>query len=138
MPTFPLCRHIRTNGLQCHAPALTDGVHCFFHSRLYRRHSGFYHNPAALPSGQQIQLAPLEDAESIQLAISVVVNALASGTLDTRRATAILYGLSLAAANARRVHVPYSDAIRAFEHTPDGLDLVTPNLPQPNPQNNPR
>jgi hypothetical protein len=129
---YPLCRHIRTNGRQCEAPALTTGVHCFFHARLYQRHSGVRENPAALAPGQQVQLAPLEDAESVQISISTVVNALASGTLDTRRATAILYGLSLAAANVRRVNVSYFDVIRNFEHTPEGFDLVT--RPQPDPQ----
>ena len=121
---YPLCRHIRTNGLQCQSPALTGAVHCFYHARLYQRHTGFRHNPAALPPGQHIQLAPLEDGESVQLSISLVVNALAAGVLDTRRATAILYGLSLAAANVRHLNTAPMRAVRDFERTPEGLDLT--------------
>jgi hypothetical protein len=29
-----LCRHIKSNGIQCHAVALSNSVFCYFHSRL--------------------------------------------------------------------------------------------------------
>ena len=130
---YPLCRHIKTTGLQCQSPALTGGPHCFFHARLYARHSGFRHTPETrgyLIPGQHIELAPLEDCESIQLSLSVVINALATGQLDVKRATALLYGLSIASVNARRLtRGPYAPAlVRSAERTPDGIDLAQPGL----------
>lgn len=128
---YHLCRHIKTNGTQCQSPALTRQPLCFFHDRLYRRHSGFRHTPATrgyLIPGQHIELAPLEDRESVQVALSCVINALATGQLETRRATALLYGLQLAsmnAANLRNAGLP-SQTVHSVESTPEGIDLAQP------------
>jgi hypothetical protein len=128
---LPLCRHIRTNGLRCKSPALTDAIYCFFHARLHERHSNYRHTAASrgyLIPGQHIQLTTLEDRESIQVALSVVINALATGNLDSRRATALLYGLQLASSNAAQLDLtPYAfEVVRTAESTPDGLDLAEP------------
>jgi hypothetical protein len=128
---YPLCRHIRTNGLRCKSPALTDATYCYFHTRLNDRHSGYRQTAASrgyLVPGQHIELTTLEDRESIQVALSVVINALATGKLDSRRATALLYGLQLASSNAAGLNLtPYApDVVRTAESTPDGLDLAEP------------
>ena len=127
----PLCRHIKTNGLRCKSPALTDAPYCYFHARLNERHSSYRHTAASrgyLIPGQHIQLTTLEDRESIQVALSLVINALATGQLDTRRATALLYGLQLASSNAAHLNLtPYApEVVRTAESTPDGLDLAEP------------
>jgi hypothetical protein len=126
-----LCRQIKTNGLRCKAPAMTETPYCYFHCRLNERHSGFRHTAASrgyLVPGQHIQLSALEDRESIQVALSLVINALATGALDTRRATTLLYGLQLASSNAAHLNLaPYApDVVRTAESTPDGLDLAEP------------
>jgi hypothetical protein len=128
---YLICRHIRTNGLQCQAPALTGGCHCYFHDRLHQKHSSFRHTPATrgyLLPGRDIQLNPLEDRESIQVALSVVINALATGQLENKRATALLYGLQIASSNSAkldwRAHDP--TLARTAETTPDGVDLAEP------------
>jgi hypothetical protein len=128
---YLLCRHIRTNGSQCKSPALSSGDWCYFHDRLHQRHSGFRYTAATrgyLIPGQHIELAPLEDRESVQVALSLVINALASGKLETRRATALLYGLQLASSNAVSLNLrPYApNVVRAVQSTPDGLDLAEP------------
>jgi hypothetical protein len=95
---YELCRHIKANGIQCKAPSLTGEEWCYFHNRLHQRHSHYRHTAATrgyLLPGQHIQLTALEDRESVQVALSVVINALATGHLDTKRATALLYGLQL-------------------------------------------
>ncbi len=100
----PLCRHLKTSGAHCKSPAMSYSDYCYFHDRLHRRHKSFrYTNQTKnhLYPGRDIQLPPLEDAESVQLAIAVVVNALAVGDLQTGRATALLYGLQVAYANAK-------------------------------------
>src|SRR6266853_2071360 len=126
-----LCRQIKTNGTRCKAPSLTDGLWCYFHHRLHQRHTAFRPTAATrgyLSPGQHIALIPLEDRESVQLALSVVINALATGQLDIKRATALLYGLQLASNNARGLHTePYAaDTVRAIEPSPEGLDLAQP------------
>jgi len=126
-----LCRHIKTNGTRCKAPSLTDGTWCYFHHRLHQRHAAFRPTQATrgyLIPGQHIELTALEDRESVQVALSVVINALATGHLETKRATALLYGLQLASMNTARLQLkPYApDVVRTLESTPDGLDLAEP------------
>jgi hypothetical protein len=128
---YELCRHIKANGIQCKAPSLTGEEWCYFHNRLHQRHSSYRHTAATrgyLLPGQHIQLTALEDRESVQVALSVVINALATGHLDTKRATALLYGLQLAATNSARIRVePYApNVVRSLHSTPDGLDLAEP------------
>src|ERR1039457_3005972 len=101
-----LCRHIKTNGLQCRAVALSASVFCYFHSRLHSSHNPYrdevYLHPTRIANGICIQLPPLEDNDAIQIAISSVVNALATGIITEKRAYALYQGLYLASANARR------------------------------------
>jgi hypothetical protein len=128
---YPLCRHIKTNGLQCQAPSLSESQWCYFHSRLHQRHTSYRPTEATrgyLIPGQHVELTALEDRESVQVALSVVINALATGQLDTKRATALLYGLQLASHNAIGLHTkPYApDIVRTALPTPDGLDLAEP------------
>jgi hypothetical protein len=129
----PICRHIKTNGLQCHAPSLTQAPYCYFHTRLHQRHTAFRPTPATrgyLIPGQHIELDALEDRESVQIALSVVINALATGQLETRRATALLYGLQLASMNSASLelkpHAP--DVVRTVDSSPEGLDLAEPGI----------
>ena len=129
--TYRLCRHIKTNGLQCHSPALDDGQWCYFHHRLHGRHEKYRTTEAIrgyLIPGQHIELAALEDRESVQVALSVVINALASGNLDIKRATALLYGLQLASNNVRGLRTePFAaNIVRTIEPSPEGLDLAQP------------
>jgi hypothetical protein len=82
----------------------------------------------SLLRAQHIQLTALEDRESVQVALSVVINALASGQMEARRATALLYGLQLASSNAASLNTkPFAaDVVRSVESTPEGLDLAQP------------
>ena len=124
-----LCRHIRTNGTRCKSPSLTAEKWCYFHHRLHDRHKTYRHTEATrgyLVPGQHIELTALEDRESVQVALSVVINALATGKLDIKRATALLYGLQLASNNARGLYTePYAArVVRSIEPSPEGLDLA--------------
>jgi len=138
-----LCRHIKTNGRRCKSPSLGQTAFCYFHSRLHRRHRNLVENhrnlsesapnPAQtnLQSTQitpeiELDLPPLEDAESIQIAISLVVAALARNRIDSRRAATILYALQLASTNARSINTePYGPSVvRTVVHKKSGLDLA--------------
>jgi hypothetical protein len=128
---YELCRHVKTNSLQCKDAALAGGIWCYFHHCLHQRHSAFRPTQATrgyLVPGQHVELSALEDRESVQVAHSVVINALAIGQLDIKRATALLYGLQLASNNARGLSTePFAaNVVRAIELSPDGLDLAQP------------
>ncbi|HEX9198882.1 MAG TPA: hypothetical protein VF865_04945 [Acidobacteriaceae bacterium] len=104
-----LCRHIKTNGLQCRGAALSNSVFCYFHSRLHNSHE-LYRNKvhfqsAQIPHPRFLQLPAVEDRESAQLAISCVINALATGCITPKEANSLFYGLQLAAANARGLRI---------------------------------
>jgi hypothetical protein len=128
-----LCRHIKTNGRQCRAAALTRSSLCYFHTGLHKRHAPYRQTDVSrlylhLVPGQNIELCPLEDRESVQIALSTVINALATGNLDPKRATALLYSLQLASANCARLCLePYvPDAVRNVHTAPE--DSATPDL----------
>ena len=123
---YLLCRHIKTNGTQCEAPSLHGEPWCFFHSRLHQRHERF--RPVEdiaepnLVRTQHVRLDAIEDRDSVQVALSVVLNALASGQMESRRATALLYGLQIASSNLARLtsspHPP--SVVLTAEPTPEG------------------
>ena len=126
-----LCRHIKTNGTRCKSPSLTGALWCYFHQRLHQRHSTFRQTEATrgyLIPGQHVELTTLEDRESVQVALSVVINALATGKLETKRAVALLYGLQLASNNARGLSTePFAaNVVHTVEPSPEGLDLAQP------------
>jgi len=128
---YALCRHIKTNGTQCEAPSLSEGQWCFFHSRLHQRHNRFRPIEAASDSiirAQPVHLSALEDRESVQVALSVVINALASGQMESRQATALLYGLQIASSNLARIasNPSPSKVVLSAEPTADGQYLAEP------------
>lgn len=133
--SYHLCRHIRTNGRRCKAASLQGNIWCFYHQRLHATHQAFRQTEATrgyLIPGQNIELTTLEDRESIQLALSVVINSLATGHLDTKRATALLYGLQVASSNAANLDSqPGREAVRILNASPEGLDIAEPAIHHP-------
>ena len=125
-----LCRHIKTNGLQCRGVAIANSPFCYFHRRLHDRHAVFHSETTRgfLIPGQHIELGPLEDRESVQLSLSCVINALATGQLETKRATALLYGLQLASANAARLNLEPDQRMALRELLPGSPDSEVPGL----------
>jgi len=131
-----ICRHIKTSGIQCRAVALTGSAFCYYHRRLHTAHAPYRHNEVTrgyLLPGQHIQLAPLEDRDSVLLAASQVVNALATGNLDIKRATALFYGLQVAGAYAPQVSIEPAHHLgtRTVHTSGDlseapGVDLASP------------
>jgi hypothetical protein len=144
-----ICRHIKTNGRQCKSPSLGLSAFCYFHSRLHRRHRNLVENSSALlsshpdqaasPSGGpqylpnyaaqnpiELDLPPVEDPESIQVSISLLIAALARNRIDAKRAAVLLYGLQLASTNARSITIEpaASSVTRALIRTKSGLDLA--------------
>jgi hypothetical protein len=129
-----LCRHIKSNGIQCHAVALRDGHFCYFHKRLNEGHSLYRSTMVGkrrlLDRGFIIPIPPLEDRVSVQLALSEVINALACNFIDSKRANALFFGLKLAAANAKGLETITEPKamVRDYTHAPDILESVAVEL----------
>lgn len=71
-----------------------------------------------------LQLTAAEDSASIQLALIEVLQSLAAHQLDPKRAGLLLYGLQVASANAKNVHV-HANSIRSISYTKEGIPLAT-------------
>jgi hypothetical protein len=121
------CRHIRVNGERCSALALTNQIFCYYHVELERRHRRCSRHREAVPAilhpmslqdGSQrdpvfaepsdppfpFDFPPLEDRHAIQVALSMVITALAEGRIDPKRAAMLFYGLQVASANAHKLN----------------------------------
>ena len=71
-----------------------------------------------------LDLPPLEDTASIQLALIDVLQALAANQLEPKRAGLLLYGLQVASANVQKMHIPISDTVRSVTFTENGTPLA--------------
>ncbi len=130
MPTT-FCRHIRLNGERCNSRALANKAFCFYHAELERRHrrcsarrnadpavlhpmslqDGSQRDPVLLePAEPSFDFPPLEDRHAIQVALSLVITALAENRIDPKRAALLFYGLQVASGNARLLNpIPKRD-----------------------------
>ena len=90
------CEHIKTNGLRCGSPALKERKYCFFHQRARELHRMRRARPDA-----KLRIPLLEDANSIQMAIQEVADAIAEDRIDSRRAGLLLFAFQTAACNLK-------------------------------------
>jgi hypothetical protein len=88
-------------------------------------------DPGPVASGQPsvwedapLDLTPIEDEASIQLALIDVVQALAANRIDPKRAGLLLYALQVASANAKHMRLPMSGGVRTVTYTEDGTPLA--------------
>ncbi len=140
-----ICRHIKTNGERCGCPALRDHAFCYFHRNLAQRHSRpapeiptIIHpldptrEPHIAATQPALNLPPLEDRESIALAASMIIGALARNSLDSKRAATLLYGLQVASANARALNFRPSAQYQIIETTltPAGDEIAPDEDPE--------
>ena len=92
MLQYPTCTHIKEDGTYCGSPALVNRRYCYFHLNLRGRR---LRRARALRDqvNYRLDLPPLEDLASAQVALSEVVQALGSGQLDQRTGGKMLYGI---------------------------------------------
>ncbi len=125
------CRHIRINGERCCSPALANKHFCYFHLELELRHRRCSRalksvpavlHPMSLQDGAQrdpilaepalpFDLPPLEDRHSIQVALSLIITALAENRIDPKRAALLFYGLQIASSNAFKLDPDSKNAL---------------------------
>jgi hypothetical protein len=83
--------------------------------------------PVAHPGTSEntpLDLPPLEDTASIQLALMDVLQALAANQLEPKRAGLLLYGLQVASANVQKMHITISGSVRSVTFTENGTPLA--------------
>jgi len=135
------CHHIKVDGVFCQTPALHGRDYCHFHLRALGRRMRMARERARREP-HVLVLPLLEDMNAVQVARMQVLDALASGLLEERRAGLLLYGLqqastdlrSLTAAPTLGVYDASDTAKRAEEYPgfeeefdlPKDLDLATP------------
>ena len=143
------CQHIKSSGARCRAVALTGHLFCFWHARIHRHHNeANRHFPmcycpentvanrktdpeiddaySGLRANYPIsnELPPLEDAESIQIAISLIVRALADARIQHKQAALMLYALQIAANNVRAVRPAIEDSVEHIATTDAGIEIA--------------
>jgi len=127
-----ICRHIRTNGSRCGCIALSGQTFCYYHDRTGKLHRSINPpsdgtetilHPVPIEDQERVRrdpllaayygvkptgplvldLPPLEDRESIQIALSMLVTAMAQNRIDPKRASGIIYALQVASNNAHMI-----------------------------------
>ena len=84
------CHQIHLNGVRCGSPALRGQSHCYYHSVLRQK--------------REVPTIPyLDDALSVQFSLREIIQGVASGKWDTKRAALLLYALQIASSNLKRI-----------------------------------
>jgi hydrogenase/urease accessory protein HupE len=96
---YPLCRHTKTNGLQCKSPALTTSAFCYHHQKTHRTRRSTISSGPGLSTNV---LHPLRHADSLQQALAMVISGLAAGRIHRKQAGLMIYGLQIAISNQRQ------------------------------------
>lgn len=87
---IPRCHQIHLNGVRCGSPALRGQSHCYYHSVVRQK--------------RDVPTIPyLEDALSVQFSLREIMQGVALGKWDTKRAALLLYALQIASSNLKRV-----------------------------------
>ncbi len=81
-PNVPRCHHIKVKGTRCGSPALRNHKLCFFHQRWHEQRIRIRAYP---DEWSALELPVLEDANSIQMAITQVMRLVLSQTIGLRR-----------------------------------------------------
>ena len=132
------CHEIKENGTLCRSAAVNGRHYCYFHLR-HRARRLVMARARARGQRWRLQLPPLADLPSVQVALMQVLDAVANDCIDPRRAGLMLYGLQQAATILRARAEDWEESSR-FESDeeleyanfeaefdlPQDLDLATP------------
>ena len=121
------CRQLRANGVQCRAHRVWKEDYCFFHLH-HRTPNGMAkrsEEPPPPPPENGIEIPLLEDAASIQIALTRVLTSLAAGKITPAEARAYMYGLRLARLNLPKGGLIDGQPVEAYIQYESG-DVVGP------------
>ena len=91
-PNARQCAYIKVDGIQCGSPAWQENRHCHHHHGLKQRFEE-----------KKISIPPLDDANSVQVAVMDVLNGLLRGTVTRPDAYTLLYGIQVAKSNLKGI-----------------------------------
>lgn len=91
------CTHVHVGGGQCGSPRVRGKKLCYMHERLEEAKSA------------KLDLGPMEDPDSIQLAIKRLQGAIIEGKLDQKQVGQLAYTIQLAAWNVTRTSMVRGD-----------------------------
>jgi hypothetical protein len=156
MPTN-YCRHIRPSGRRCQSPALRSRPFCYYHERSNAHLRGVHlaaddsaqptqrvetHWAAAsrdsllpqqyaeAPRPIEINFPALEDAESVQISLSMLLTALGQNRIEPKRAATMLYNLQIAAGNIKRLAEDSATTVTDPVFDTDGTPIAPDEDPQ--------
>jgi hypothetical protein len=143
------CQHIKTSGARCRAVALTAQMFCFWHARIHRQHREANRTfPANYCAANSVEnrtrnaedddiftcirpnypmsneIPPLEDPESIQITLSIILQALADSRIHFKQAALMLYTLQIAAQNVRSIRPAIEDSVEHITTTDLGIEIA--------------
>lgn len=87
----PRCQFVKSTGEACGAPAIKSRRYCHFHCRT----------APTRKSKKEVEVPVLEDDRAIQMTVTRVCRGLADGSLESKRAATLLYGLQVASVAVR-------------------------------------
>jgi hypothetical protein len=141
---YPTCAHIFPEGNYCLSPALRDSLYCYFHTRDRQRQRNFSHaadlkhsHPSLKPDQleadimQSLGFPDLDDACSLQIALSTVVRAVIFGHLSPHRAGLALRGIRTAVHNYKNLRKGRAGFGFAIEDPEPIAPLISPSAPDP-------
>jgi hypothetical protein len=137
---YPTCNHIHEDGALCGSPSLTGKRLCYFHQRDFDRRRNLsqardvkttYYSRQVPPEVdaeilESLQFPLLEDAASIQVAISTILRAVAADHIALSRARVMLYAIRLAAANLQEFHAEGAQPANLATMDPAPLPALIP------------
>jgi len=95
---FPICQHIKVNGIRCASPAVREYRYCYFHQSQRDLRRLRFKNPTG-----GFELPLLEDANSIQIALQDVQAAVIQGRMDQKLAGLLFFSLQIAQSNLKSI-----------------------------------
>jgi hypothetical protein len=141
---YPTCAHIFPEGNYCLSPAMRNSLYCYFHTRDRQRQRNLAHaadlkrsRPFVRPDQleaeimQSLGFPDLDDACSLQIALSTVVRAVLFGHLNSARAGLALRGIRTAVHNYKNLRKGRSGVGYAIEDPEPISPLISPCAPDP-------
>jgi hypothetical protein len=99
------CGHVLSNGQVCNAIPMRDSNFCYWHHKARARHRRHERigGPITMEANSGLELPLLEDANSVQVTIQEIMQAILDRRIDSKRAGLLLYSLQLASSNIRNL-----------------------------------
>jgi hypothetical protein len=131
MSTYPgeRCQHIKMSGDRCGASAVRDQKFCRFHNCCSPTQVDVSTSASVPPA--PFLLPVLEDAASIQLAITQVCEHLLHRRLDSKQAGVLLYAMQVASSNLGRLSEDKTEKSAEKSKENNQRNSVEPSSPAP-------